>query len=73
MLSNDKLFPIKPRLLRVFRRSLKSTMGKGEIAHNDQSLLFYPFGKRCTYLTHYQMTNFRLLQIERIRRRQSEI
>ena len=33
-------FPNKPWFLRVCRTSLENTVGKGEIAHNEQFLLF---------------------------------
>ena len=35
-------FPNKPCFLRVCSKSLKNTVGKGEIARNEQFLLFPP-------------------------------
>ena len=46
---------------------------KGEIAQNEQFHLLPQCVPKAFFLTHYQMTNFRLFQTETVCRRQFQI
>ena len=68
--------------MRKFSKQVENTVGKGDIACYEQFLLFPQcFQKACfpgvsmcgNGLAHYQTTNFRLFQTERVCRRQFQI
>ena len=63
-------FPSKPWFLRVCRRSLfENTVGKGEIARNEQFLLFhgvfYPLEERSAIFIKFEIVVCKLFQFGR--------
>ena len=67
MPQNLSPFPMKPWFFRVDSISLLKTLGKGEIAHDEQFFLFplcfYPFGELTTIFIKFEIVVWNPIQL----------